>query len=90
MVSTDLYLKKMLNEFMEFVKDLRWCKTWHWKSLNRYVPVLTETFLLQGQQDLNEMKNNWMQVSHLMKYFKDTHNPKSNDFMSKFFDGHGP
>lgn len=45
---------------------------------------------VKGQQDLVETKNIWKQMNHVMAYFKDTHNPKPRDFLSKFYDGHQP
>ncbi|XP_053388398.1 NADH dehydrogenase [ubiquinone] 1 alpha subcomplex subunit 6-like, partial [Mercenaria mercenaria] len=59
---------------------------------NRHVTDIRviDMLCIKGQQDLEETKNVWKQANHVMAYFKPTHNPKPDDFISKFYDGHEP
>lgn len=47
-----------------------------------------DLLIVKGQQDLVETANNWKQRLHIMKYFKDTEQPRPTDFLSKFLEGH--
>lgn len=59
---------------------------------NRHVTDIRviDMLCIKGQQDLEETNQVWKQANHIMAYFKETHNPKPTDFLSKFYDGHEP
>lgn len=44
-------------------------------------------FVFQGQMELKECVNQWKTKAHVMMYWKDTQEPKPDDFMSKFVAG---
>jgi NADH dehydrogenase (ubiquinone) 1 alpha subcomplex subunit 6 len=43
--------------------------------------------VIKGQMALKEAVEIWKQKCHVMTYFKETVEPKSTDFLSKFFAG---
>jgi len=47
-----------------------------------------DMLVIKGQMELNESINRSKQETHFMAYFKDTHNPRPKDFISKFLAGH--
>lgn len=47
-----------------------------------------DMLVIKGQMELKEAVNSWKQKHHIMKYWKETWEPKPTDFLSKFFSGH--
>ncbi|KAH8384684.1 hypothetical protein KR093_004807 [Drosophila rubida] len=43
--------------------------------------------LLQGQMELKESVEIWKQKGHIMRYWKESQDPKPTDFLSKFIQG---
>jgi len=56
---------------------------------NRHVTDIRviDMLVIKGQMELSEVVNQYKQVCHIMNYFKETHNPKPKDFISKFLAG---
>ncbi|KAH1003350.1 NADH dehydrogenase [ubiquinone] 1 alpha subcomplex subunit 6 [Dendroctonus ponderosae] len=48
---------------------------------------VVDLLVIKGQMELKETVNVWKQKGHLMAYFKDTWEPKPQDFLSKFLAG---
>ncbi|KAJ8977291.1 hypothetical protein NQ317_007430 [Molorchus minor] len=46
-----------------------------------------DMLVIKGQMELKEIVNVWKQKGHVMTYFKDTIEPKPQDFLSKFLNG---
>ncbi|GLV32636.1 NADH dehydrogenase (ubiquinone) B14 subunit [Carabus blaptoides fortunei] len=46
-----------------------------------------DMLVIKGQMELKETVEIWKQKGHIMTYFKDSLEPKSTDFLSKFFTG---
>ncbi|XP_014217386.1 NADH dehydrogenase [ubiquinone] 1 alpha subcomplex subunit 6 [Copidosoma floridanum] len=49
-----------------------------------------DMLVIKGQMELKEVVERWKNKGSLMYYFRDTVQPKPNDFMSKFLSGHDP
>uniref|UniRef100_A0A1B0CJY0 NADH dehydrogenase [ubiquinone] 1 alpha subcomplex subunit 6 n=1 Tax=Lutzomyia longipalpis TaxID=7200 RepID=A0A1B0CJY0_LUTLO len=47
-----------------------------------------DMLVIKGQMELKESVEIWKQKGHIMRYFKETQEPKPTDFLSKFFSGH--
>ncbi|XP_059608838.1 NADH dehydrogenase [ubiquinone] 1 alpha subcomplex subunit 6 [Phlebotomus argentipes] len=47
-----------------------------------------DMLVIKGQMELKESVEIWKQKGHIMRYFKETYEPKPTDFLSKFFSGH--
>lgn len=47
-----------------------------------------DLLVFKGRNDLQEVVNKWKNSHNIMRYWKDTHEPKPKDFLSKFLDGH--
>ncbi|XP_018568423.1 NADH dehydrogenase [ubiquinone] 1 alpha subcomplex subunit 6 [Anoplophora glabripennis] len=64
---------KLREEFTKFdnIKDIR----------------VIDMLVIKGQMELKEVVNMWKQKGHVMSYFKDTVEPKPQDFISKFLSG---
>ncbi|XP_062607246.1 NADH dehydrogenase [ubiquinone] 1 alpha subcomplex subunit 6-like [Saccostrea cucullata] len=59
---------------------------------NKHVTDLrvVDLLVVKGQLALLDAVEDFSQKTHLMKYFKDTHNPRPTDFLGKFYAGHDP
>ncbi|XP_055692578.1 NADH dehydrogenase [ubiquinone] 1 alpha subcomplex subunit 6 [Lutzomyia longipalpis] len=47
-----------------------------------------DMLVIKGQMELKESVEIWKQKGHIMRYFKESQEPKPTDFLSKFFSGH--
>lgn len=47
-----------------------------------------DMLVIKGHMELKETSERWKQKSHLMRYWKDTQEPKPQDFLSRFYAGH--
>ncbi|XP_053686760.1 NADH dehydrogenase [ubiquinone] 1 alpha subcomplex subunit 6-like [Sabethes cyaneus] len=47
-----------------------------------------DMLIFKGHMDLKETVNRWKQKSHLMRYWKESQEPKPTDFLTKFYQGH--
>uniref|UniRef100_T1JP04 NADH dehydrogenase [ubiquinone] 1 alpha subcomplex subunit 6 n=1 Tax=Strigamia maritima TaxID=126957 RepID=T1JP04_STRMM len=48
----------------------------------------TDMLVIKGQMELVEVTKFWKQRHHVMAYFKDSQEPRAQDFLSKFLAGH--
>lgn len=46
-----------------------------------------DKLVIRGQMELQECLQHWKQSTHIMRYWKDTVDPKPADFLSKFLTG---
>jgi len=46
-----------------------------------------DMLVIKGKMELQETVNKWKQNSHLMRYWKETVEPKPTDFLTKFLSG---
>lgn len=46
-----------------------------------------DKLVIMGQLELDETRKHWKQSTHVMRYWKDTLEPKPTDFLSKFIAG---
>ncbi|GAB0086084.1 NADH dehydrogenase [Sergentomyia squamirostris] len=46
-----------------------------------------DMLVIKGQMELKETVEIWKQKGHIMRYFKETYEPKPTDFLSKFLSG---
>ncbi|GAB1599804.1 NADH dehydrogenase [ubiquinone] 1 alpha subcomplex subunit 6-like [Argonauta hians] len=46
-----------------------------------------DLLVIKGQMELVETMEVWKQRHHIMKFFRDSENPRPTDFLSKFYDG---
>ncbi|CRL08279.1 CLUMA_CG020890, isoform A [Clunio marinus] len=47
-----------------------------------------DMLVIKGQMELKETTKIWKQKGHIMRYWQESIEPKSNDFLSKFMSGH--
>ncbi|XP_055855156.1 NADH dehydrogenase [ubiquinone] 1 alpha subcomplex subunit 6 [Episyrphus balteatus] len=47
-----------------------------------------DMLVIKGQMELKESINIWKQKGHIMRYWKESEEPKPTDFLSKFISGH--
>jgi NADH dehydrogenase (ubiquinone) 1 alpha subcomplex subunit 6 len=46
-----------------------------------------DMLVIKGQMELKETVKIWKQKGHIMRWWKETHEPKPTDFLSKFLAG---
>lgn len=46
-----------------------------------------DMLVIKGQMELKEIVKGWKQKGHIMRYWKETVDPKPTDFLSKFLSG---
>lgn len=59
----------------------------YYQNKNVTDPRVVDMLVIKGQMELNETVMKWKQECHVMYMFKETHNPKPRDFISKFLAG---
>lgn len=59
---------------------------------NKHVTDLRviDLLVVKGQLELINTVEHFNQKPHLMRFFRDTHNPRPTDFLGKFYAGHDP
>lgn len=48
---------------------------------------VSDILVIKGQMELKETINIWKQKGHIMRYWKESEEPKPTDFLSKFLNG---
>lgn len=48
---------------------------------------IVDMLVIKGKMTLQEIVEKWQQPTHIMRYWKDTQEPKPTDFLSKFISG---
>lgn len=72
-------------------KNIQQCRAKLREEFDRHKNVtdirVIDMLVIKGQMELQEIVNLWKQKGHVMTYWKDTHEPKPTDFLSKFVSG---
>ncbi|CAH3038599.1 NADH dehydrogenase [ubiquinone] 1 alpha subcomplex subunit 6 [Pocillopora verrucosa] len=73
-ISTKTGRAKVREEFMKnaHVRDIR----------------VIDMLVIKGKMELEETHKLWKQATHVMRYFKETQEPRKTEFMERFFDGY--
>uniref|UniRef100_A0A1B6CPM9 NADH dehydrogenase [ubiquinone] 1 alpha subcomplex subunit 6 n=1 Tax=Clastoptera arizonana TaxID=38151 RepID=A0A1B6CPM9_9HEMI len=72
-------------------KDIKDCRAKLREEFTKHKSIndirVIDMLVIKGQMELKECVNKWKTKAHVMTYWKDSLEPKPNDFMSKFMAG---